>query len=232
VPGSTSRDSLGREKVNDLYAYFVTEHGAPDSAAFQLARSNFIKSMAAYSVIVYLLTLRDRHNGNILIDDQGHIIHIDFGFILGISPGGVVFNDILNGFETSPFLLKKEMIDIMGGSVDSAPFMWFSSLVIQAFLAARYFSTAYFIIFNLNCACVLSRPFAEEVVLMVKLMSESGLPCFRGEETLRNLRDRFQPKLSIPEAARFMQAKIQESKQHFRTAAYDSFQYMQNKIPY
>jgi len=95
--------------------------------------------MAAYSVAVYLLTLRDRHNGNIMIDDDGHIIHIDFGFILGISPGGVVFNKIIKqGFEASPFLLKKEMIQIMGGNMDAEPFKWFTELVIRGYLAVRF----------------------------------------------------------------------------------------------
>lgn len=67
---------MGRAKVNDLMGFFIAKYGNPDTIAFQKARLNFIQSMAAYSVACYILQIKDRHNGNIMIDGEGHIVHI------------------------------------------------------------------------------------------------------------------------------------------------------------
>mgnify|MGYP001951149267 CR=1 FL=1 len=53
------------------------------------ALNNFVSSLVGSSIMTFVLKLKDRHNGNILLDKDGHIIHIAFGFILGMSPGNM-----------------------------------------------------------------------------------------------------------------------------------------------
>ena len=40
--------------------------------------------MAAYSVVSYILQIKDRHNGNIMINDAGYIIHIGKSYLLSL----------------------------------------------------------------------------------------------------------------------------------------------------
>lgn len=86
-------------------------------------------SLAGYSLVTYILALKDRHDGNILLDTDGHIIHIDFGFMLSNSPGYV-------GFESAPFKLTREYIEILGG-IGSDMWYEFRQTMIDGFLALR-----------------------------------------------------------------------------------------------
>ena len=118
--------------------------------------------MAAYSVISYILQIKDRHNGNILIDQMGHLIHIDFGFIFSISPGKNL------GFENAQFKLTtyartnlSEMIEIMGGHKRAEPFRMYVDNTIRAFLAVR--------------------KYRELIINIVELITKSTLGCFNKE---------------------------------------------------
>ena len=99
VPKTQSRDEIGKVNKCSLYEHFKAKYGSEISLLFQKARENFIKSLAAYSVVSYILQIKDRHNGNIIIDEKGYLIHIDFGFIFDISPGKNL------GFENAQFKL-------------------------------------------------------------------------------------------------------------------------------
>eukprot|EP00903_Cladosiphon_okamuranus_P006349 g6219.t1 len=62
-----------------LTGFFEARFGAKGSEGFRQAQRRFIESLAAYSIACYLLQIKDRHNGNILLDADGHVIHVDFG---------------------------------------------------------------------------------------------------------------------------------------------------------
>lgn len=204
LPNSTSRDMLGREAVNGLYQYFITKFGPETSIEFQKARNNLIRSLAAYSIISYLLQFKDRHNGNIMYDGEGHVLHIDFGFCFDIVPGGVKF-------EVSPFKLTKEMVMVLGGNDQTQSYKWFEELCIKGYLACR--------------------PYMETIVRCVNPMLESGLPCFK-DTTIKKLRKRFAPGKSEKEAALFFKGLIKKSYESFYTTGYDEFQRLTNGIPY
>ena len=66
----------------------MSKYGREESSSYQRAQRNFIVSQAAYAITSYILQVKDRHNGNLMFDGDGHVIHIDFGFIFSISPAG------------------------------------------------------------------------------------------------------------------------------------------------
>lgn len=115
-----------RRRIATLKDHFVKAFGEPESEAYKAGVDAFKRSLAAYSIISYVLQLKDRHNGNILVDNEGHIIHIDFGFMLSNSPGSVAF-------EAAPFKLTYEYVEVLGG-IGSPEWEDYKRLCKQAFL--------------------------------------------------------------------------------------------------
>lgn len=117
--------------------------------------------------------------------------------MLSIAPGGGIL-------EVSPFKLTAEMVQVMGGDINSDLYQEYSRLCVKAFLACR--------------------PYAEEIVEMVALMADSSLPCFKGffhilylgESTIRKLRDRFQLDKTDRAAASYMISLIRASHENTR----------------
>jgi phosphatidylinositol 4-kinase A len=77
-----------------------------------------------------------------------------------------------------------------------------------------------------------SRSYSDEIIRCVILMLDSGLPCFKGMTTIKNLRDRFVLDKNEREASEYMMGLIRASHENVRTVLYDQFQYATNGIPY
>ncbi|KAI8140268.1 kinase-like domain-containing protein [Fennellomyces sp. T-0311] len=187
-----------------LSDYYERHFGPPTSDKFIKAQDAFMRSLAGYSIACYILQMKDRHNGNILIDNDGHLIHIDFGFLLSNSPGSV-------GFEMAPFKLPQEYIDILGG-IHGEKFAEYKALMKAGFLAVRK-----------HC---------ENIILLVEMMcKDSKLPCFQnGEQTVQQLRERFQLQLTEPQAEEFVDKMIMSSCCNVFTRLYDTYQYYSQGI--
>ena len=73
-------------------------------------KDNFMRSLAGYSLVMYFMQAKDRHNGNIMLHRSGKIIHIDFGFFLSNMPGKGVELEM-----DCPFKLLSEYIEVLDG---------------------------------------------------------------------------------------------------------------------
>ncbi|XP_074510447.1 phosphatidylinositol 4-kinase beta [Sebastes fasciatus] len=203
VMNAVSLHQVKKQSQLSLLDYFLQEHGAPTTEAFLSAQRNFVQSCAGYSLICYLLQVKDRHNGNILLDAEGHIIHIDFGFILSSSPKNL-------GFETSAFKLTTEFVDVMGGS-DGDMFNYYKMLMLQGLIGAR--------------------KHMDRVLQVVEIMQQgTQLPCFHGSSTLRGLKERFHMSLTEEQLQLLVDQLVDGSMRSLTTKLYDGFQYLTNGI--
>uniref|UniRef100_A0A061QT63 1-phosphatidylinositol 4-kinase n=1 Tax=Tetraselmis sp. GSL018 TaxID=582737 RepID=A0A061QT63_9CHLO len=190
-----------------LRDYFHSKYGK-GTRECTAAQYRFVESMAAYSIVSYLLQLKDRHNGNILLDDAGHVIHIDFGFMLSNSPGGI-------NFESAPFKLTRELLEVMDSDSEgrgSELFDYFKVLCIQGFLACRKHS--------------------DHILLLVEMMSGCGFPCFKAgpSRVMSSLRKRFHPSLTEEQCVEVVLGLISDSLDAWRTRQYDYYQRILNGI--
>jgi phosphatidylinositol 4-kinase len=186
----------------------MTQFAADPGESFKSAQKNFVRSLAAYSLISYLFLFKDRHNGNILLDTAGHVIHIDFGFVFGVAPGGSFSLEL-----TTPFKLTEEMIEVMDGWRSSL-FSEFVTLFCCGFLAVPAHCETFLTIVDITC-------------------KGSTFKCFEGRdstEVVDKLRERFRPELEKEESIAFCLDIIKEATQSYGTAQYDYFQYLSQGI--
>ncbi|OWF50033.1 phosphatidylinositol 4-kinase beta-like [Mizuhopecten yessoensis] len=204
ITNAVSLHQIKKHGKVSLRDYFIREFGPPNSEEFLTAQKNFVQSCAGYCLLCYLIQVKDRHNGNILLDSHGHIIHIDFGFILSTSPGKNL------GFENSPFKLTHEFVEVMGG-LGSDMFEYFKILILQGLVA--------------------SRKHMDKIILLVEIMQTgSQLPCFGKGATSRQMKERFHMNLTEEQLQLYVENLVESSLHSLTTKLYDNFQYFTNGI--
>jgi ataxia telangiectasia mutated family protein len=95
------------EGFHPAFRFFFFE-AYPDPALWYRRRLHYTRSVAASSIVGYLLGIGDRHASNILIDQSNAgIVHIDFGYTFEQGK-------VLPQPETVPFRLTRDLVDAMG----------------------------------------------------------------------------------------------------------------------
>ena len=214
VNDSLSLDALKQKMDNislsDFYVHYFG-NGNTNSYNYKKAMKNYIASLAGYSLVCYFLQIKDRHNGNILIDNKGHLIHIDFGFLLSNAPGKGL------KFETAPFKLSRDMVDCLGG-VKGKYFEEFKKLLRKGFTAIN--------------------KHRHKIIILVEMMwcgHGKNLDCFeKGQEAINELKTRLNPMENMKknDINTLVDNLINQSVDNWRTKWYDIFQYHSQGIFY
>ena len=214
VNDSLSLDQL-KQKLNNIslrefYTYYWGK-GSTQSQGYKEAMDNYVSSLAGYSLVCYFLQIKDRHNGNILIDNEGHLTHIDFGFLLSNAPGKGL------KFENAPFKLSNDMVDCLGGT-HGHYFDIFRNLLKRGFLAVY--------------------KHRQKIIILVEMMwcgHGRNLDCFeKGQDAINELKLRLAPRecRKKKDMLQFVDRLIEQSVDNWRTKWYDIFQYYVQGIFY
>jgi phosphatidylinositol 4-kinase len=213
VRDAMSFDSLKKRPgygTDGLVGHFtrMAEIAADPFKALNQSKLNFVRSLAAYSLMSYLFMFKDRHNGNLLLDTAGHVIHIDFGFVFGIAPGGSFSLE-----QSTPFKLTDEMLEVMGG-LGSPLFSEFVTLFCCGFLALQAHADTFLTVVEVTCR-------------------GSSFHCFEGkdpDEVVTMLRERFCPELNKSQTVAYALDLIKFATTSYGTTSYDYFQYLSQGI--
>jgi phosphatidylinositol 4-kinase len=204
VRDSISIDALKRSDPNfsSLSSWFERHYNRPPRGRERLAAAqmNFCRSLAAQSIITYILRVTDRHSGNLLLTTDGCLVHIDWGFFLTSSPGQI-------GFEMAPFKLSTELVGVLGGS-QSPLFTKFRTLCRKTFQALR--------------------KHRERIYLFVEMVLQSHpeLPAFRGGAlaVMEGLKRRFFEGMSEERATDNVDVLVDQALASWTTSFYDTYQ--------
>eukprot|EP01117_Protostelium_nocturnum_P009085 TRINITY_DN3251_c0_g3_i1.p1 TRINITY_DN3251_c0_g3~~TRINITY_DN3251_c0_g3_i1.p1 ORF type:complete len:1570 (-),score=656.28 TRINITY_DN3251_c0_g3_i1:67-4776(-) len=160
--------------------------------AYKKAVENFTLSLAGYSVLTFVLGISDRHNDNVMLSKDGHLFHIDFGYILGnVMKFGMIKR------ESAPFVLTPEMVFVMEAEKNTDSFPNYIKYCSQAYNALRKNANIFLILFS--------------------MMVATGLPQLKKFEDIYYIRGAFVLDKTDEEAAEYFTHLIYDSLNTTRT---------------
>ena len=140
-----------------LFDFILANSKLKESAVRDAVRA-FTQSCAGYTVATYVMGIGDRHPSNIMMQEDGHLFHIDFGHFLGNfkqKKVGIIKIDR----ERSPVVFTPQMLHVLNPKLDK-----FSGEQVDRFLNVCYSTYA------------LLRDRASEFITLFTLMVTAGLP--------------------------------------------------------
>ncbi|KAK5118434.1 hypothetical protein LTR62_002948 [Meristemomyces frigidus] len=194
IPSAAVSSILSSAKYRGGILGYLRHHNppTPDSPSIlgvrKEAMDTYVKSVAGYCVVTYLLGVGDRHLDNLLIAPDGHFFHIDFGYILGRDPKPM-----------APLMkLSREMVEGLGGSSPASP-----NNESQFEVFRQYCFTAYTTL----------RRSSSLILNLFALMQDAHIPGLSvfggGEECVRKVEERFKLEGSEEEALVFFAGMIE-----------------------
>ena len=114
------------EKKNSIQNYILSKN--PNKNIKELRRL-FIKSCASNCILTYILGVGDRNLCNILVHDEGHLIHIDYSYLLGHDPK----------WQKVEMRITPGMLDMLGG-MNSVEYQQLQILCTSMFKQVRKYS--------------------------------------------------------------------------------------------
>lgn len=123
LEGTTTLYDIRRVHNTTLQNFLLDRSAGMTVRAFRAA---FARSCASACVLSYVVGVGDRHLSNMLVTEDGRVVHIDFGYILGDDPKHV----------RTEMRVTADMVDTLGGK-HSTTFELFRRTCIDAYRALR-----------------------------------------------------------------------------------------------